>query len=311
VNTAELEAVRTRRRLAATRLERRVALATVVTPLLGFIAAAASLWGRGLGPVDVGLCAGFYALTTIGITVGFHRLFAHRSFRAARAVEILLGIAGSMAAEGPVLFWVAAHRRHHKHSDREGDPHSPHLHGGAWAAVRGLFHAHIGWMVRHEPDDLDRYARDLLRDRTLVLWLNQPYFLWVGLGLLAPAAIGGALARSWAGALTGFLWGGLARIFLVHHVTWSVNSICHTFGTRPYDTRDASTNNPAIGLLAFGEGWHNNHHAFPYSARHGLAWWQLDASWLVIRALERLGLASDVATARLGEAPTRPEALTT
>ncbi len=280
----------------ARKRERQAAVLVVVLPLVGFAAAVAWLWERGISGVDLALCLGMAACTMLGITAGFHRQFTHRSFEAPAAVRWLLGIAGSMAAQGPVLFWAACHRRHHQHSDTEEDPHTP---AGTPATLlgrlRGLWHAHVGWMFCHEPEPWGRYVPDLLRD-PVAFRLNRTYPLWVLLGMALPAVLGGLWAGSWAGAWSGLCWGGLARVFLVHHATWSINSICHAYGSAPYGTDDHSKNNVVCALLAFGEGWHNNHHAFPTSARHGLEWWQLDVTYLVIRFLERLGLAWAVKT---------------
>jgi stearoyl-CoA desaturase (delta-9 desaturase) len=269
-------------------------LLAVILPFLGLGTAAVSLWGRGFHRVDLGLLLGMYALTGLGVTVGFHRLFTHHAFETSRAVQFVLAALGSMAVQGPLLKWVAQHRLHHRHSDRPDDPHSPHHQGrGLLGLLRGFWHAHLGWAFRPDPPDLDRYVKDL-RQSGLLRTLSTLFPLWVAVGLLAPAALGGLLTLSWAGALLGLLWGGLARIFLVHHVTWSINSVCHLWGGRPFQTADHSRNNFLFGVLALGEGWHNNHHAFPTSARHGLRWWQLDASYGVIRALALLGLAWNV-----------------
>ena len=273
---------------------RAIDLISVFVPLAVFIAALILLWGRGLGWVQLGLMAAMYLVTGFGVTVGFHRLFTHKSFAAPRPVSVALAVMGSMSVQGPLLWWVALHRRHHQHSDAPGDPHSPHLHGeGALGWFRGAWHSHMGWLFKPDGPGLERYVPDLLKDGVLRA-INRLYPLWVFLGLLVPTIIGGLLTRSWRGALLGLLWGGLARIFLVHHVTWSVNSVCHFWGSRPFHTHDQSRNNPVFGLLALGEGWHNNHHAFPASARHGLHWWQFDASYWMIRILERLRLASKV-----------------
>jgi stearoyl-CoA desaturase (delta-9 desaturase) len=199
-----------------------------------------------------------------------------------------------MAAEGPVIKWVAMHRCHHQHSDTESDPHSPHSHGeGVIAMLKGFWRAHVGWFFEDEPANLDRYVPDLNADR-VTRSVSKLFPLWVVLGLLIPAALGGLLTQSWLGVLLGFIWGGLARIFLVHHITWSVNSVCHIWGTRPFRSHDHSRNNLIFGILALGEGWHNNHHAFPTSARHGLSWWQVDASYWLIRGMEVVGLARRV-----------------
>lgn len=278
----------------ATRLERRIALVVVVTPVLGLVAAIALLWGYAVGVRELVLLAVMFSVGTIGIGVGFHRLISHRSFQTSAPMRVLLVILGSFAAQGPVLYWAAIHRRHHQFSDRAGDPHSPNIRGeGFREALRGLWHAHTGWLFVHEITDWGRWVPDLLRDRA-VFKANQGYFWWMFLGLLVPAVAGGLWTLSWTGALLGFLWGGLVRMFLGHHATWSINSITHLWGSRPYQSRDYSRNNFLIALFTFGEGWHNNHHAFPTSARHGLEWWQIDINGLVIRALELLGLVWDV-----------------
>ncbi|MEE8278913.1 MAG: acyl-CoA desaturase [Thermoanaerobaculia bacterium] len=277
------------------RYHRLAVLGLVTIPLLGFVAAVAVSWRLALlRPVDLVLLAFFYLVTGLGITGGYHRLFCHRSFRTSSPLRAALAIAGSMAAEGPLIRWVAGHRLHHNHSDREGDPHSPHHHGdGVRGLLRGLWHAQLGWFLKPHSQDVERYARDLLQDPALVR-IDRLFLLWVGVGLAVPAAVGMAAEPAWQGALLGFLWGGLARIFLVQHVTWSINSICHVFGSRSYRSVDKSTNNWVCGIVGLGEGWHNNHHAFPNSARHGLKRWQLDLTWLFISTLERLGLVWDV-----------------
>jgi stearoyl-CoA desaturase (delta-9 desaturase) len=226
-----------------------------------------------------------YAMTVIGITVGYHRHFTHRAFDAPSAVRVGLAVLGSMAAQGPLLFWVASHRVHHQFSDRAEDPHSP--------VASSLWHAHVGWMLDESTPDLGRYALDLLRDR-LAMRMHASYAIWMAVGVALPAVACGIVDHSAASAALGALWGGLVRIFLAHHVTWSVNSICHRWGARPNATRDQSRNNWLVALFAFGEGWHNNHHALPTSARHGFGTWQPDASWWTIRALSTLGLAYDV-----------------
>jgi stearoyl-CoA desaturase (delta-9 desaturase) len=199
-----------------------------------------------------------------------------------------------MAVQGPLLRWVANHRRHHQHSDRRHDPHSPHGHGrGVLGVFRGLWHAHVGWIFAPDPPGLSHYVRDLRQSRVLRT-VSALFPLWVLSGLLLPAAAGGLFWESWSGALLGFLWGGLVRIFFVHHVTWSVNSVCHLWGHQPYRGGDHSRNNFLFGVLALGEGWHNNHHAFPTSACHGLRWWQPDLSYAVIRTLAVFRLAWNV-----------------
>jgi stearoyl-CoA desaturase (delta-9 desaturase) len=267
----------------------------VVVPFIALFVAAAFLWGRGFSWVHLGVLFGMYMITAIGITVGFHRLFTHQAFKTNPVVKGALAIMGMMAVEGPLLRWTATHRRHHQHSDEEDDPHSPHHHGGGVVGtIKGFWHAHMGWLLRDaEPEDLARYNPDLRRDKLLAV-LSNLWWVWALLGLLIPAAVAGLITMSWMDVFLGFLWGGLVRIFLVHHVTWSINSVCHIWGSRPFKSNDESRNNWFFGILGLGEGWHNNHHAFPTSARHGLKWWQIDFSYLFIKALSKLGLAWDV-----------------
>jgi stearoyl-CoA desaturase (delta-9 desaturase) len=250
--------------------------------------------GWGFTLVDLGLLTVFYLLTTLGITVGFHRLFTHASFETTTPVKALLAVFGSLAVQGSLFQWVAVHRRHHQHSDKEHDPHSPHQHGeGIKEILRGVWHAHMGWFFIPDPKNLDRYIPDLRKNRVLSR-IDRLFPLWVLLSLLIPSLIGGIVDHSWDGALRGLIWGGLVRLFLVHHVTWSINSACHIWGARPYESGDSSRNNILFGFLAMGEGWHNSHHAFPSSARHGLRWWQVDVSYWTIRFLELVRLAWNV-----------------
>ena len=278
----------------ATGLQRLVVAIAVIVPFLALVAAMVLLWDRGVDWLHLGLMLVMYVLTVTGLVVGFHRYFTHRAFETTRPVQIMLAIMGSMGVEGPLLKWVAVHRRHHQHSDSEDDPHSPHGHGaGVSGVLRGMLHAHIGWLFKSHKPGLARYVKDLLRDQPL-RQISSLFPLWVLLGLLIPAVAGGLITLTWTGALLGFLWGGLVRIFLVHHVSWSVNSVCHLWGARPYRSHDESRNSFVLGVLALGDGWHNNHHAFPTSARHGLHWWQFDFSYVVIRGLELVGLAWNV-----------------
>jgi stearoyl-CoA desaturase (delta-9 desaturase) len=268
-----------------------LSLCVVVIPVAGLITGCVLLWGSGFGWVQLSVFSTMYLLSGLGITVGFHRLFTHRSFETYRVVKFVFAALGSMAAQGPLLKWVAVHRCHHQHSDRRGDPHSPHLQGhGILGLLRGLWHAHVGWVFAAHPAGLDHYAKDLRKDTSLRV-ASALFPLWVVLGLGVPALLGGLLTLSWWGALLGFLWGGLARMCLVHHITWSINSVCHFWGRRPYDVPDESRNNFLFGVLGLGEGWHNNHHAFPTSARHGLHWWQIDLSYWFIRLLVFVRLA--------------------
>ena len=253
-------------------------------------------WGGTLHWQDLVVLAITYTLTGLGITVGYHRLFTHRSFTTTRTLRALFAVSGSMAVEGPVIEWVSTHRKHHSFSDRPGDPHSPQLARTAgWrGALRGLGHAHVGWMFRgKDMANPARYARDLLADRDMC-FISRTFPLWTAIGLALPFGLGVALTGTIAGGLTGLLWGGAVRVFLVHHVTFSINSLCHVFGRRPFATGDQSRNLAWLAPIAFGEAWHNNHHAFPTSASHGLSRWQLDPGAWLIRALERCHLARDV-----------------
>jgi stearoyl-CoA desaturase (delta-9 desaturase) len=255
-----------------------------------------SAWGGALHWPDLVVMVVTYALAGLGITVGFHRLLTHRSFKTSRPVTALLAALGSAAIEGPVIEWVANHRKHHQFSDQPGDPHSPHVdHGGGWwGALRGLFHAHVGWIFGDDAlASEERYAKDLLAD-PVVRFIDRTFVVWVAAGLAFPFALGYALTGSVIGGLTGMLWGGAVRIFLLHHATFSINSLCHYFGRQGFATDDQSRNLLWLALPTLGEAWHNNHHAFPTSARHGLRWWQLDPSAWFISGLERVGLAWDV-----------------
>jgi stearoyl-CoA desaturase (delta-9 desaturase) len=284
----------TRANAAAARRVRWVAFGVVVTPLAGLVAAIVLLWNQVIGVTELTLLIVFYSLSTFGVCVGFHRLASHRSFQTYAPIRALLAILGSMAGQGPVLFWAANHRRHHKYSDQPGDPHSPNCSGdGLWGTLKGIWHVHMGWLFAPELSDWGYWIPDLLRDRTLFR-VNQWYFLWLLLGLAVPAAVGGLVSGTGMGALLGLLWGGLVRIFLLHHTISTVNSVSHLWGTRPYQTPEQSRNNALVALLTYGEGWHNNHHAFPASAYQGLEWWQVDWNGLVIRLLWLCGLAWDV-----------------
>lgn len=277
--------------------ERRITVTAVVVPFAGFCVALALLWDSAVTTRDVCILAVMYALAGFGITIGFHRLLCHRSFDAPDWVRGTLAVLGSMAVQGAVIHWVAYHRKHHAFADEHGDPHSPHTTGvPGWRGIaRGIWHSHIGWMFEADQHiSARRYAPDLRRDPTIER-VDRLFLVWVLLGLLIPFLAGLAVSGGDTRAgLTALVWGGLVRIFLFHHATWSVNSICHCYGKRPFVTRDQSRNNWAIALVALGEGWHQNHHAFPTSARHGLLRGQWDPSYTLICWLERFGLAHDV-----------------
>jgi len=279
-----------------TRLEKSVNLAAVVIPFLAVLAAIPLLWNRLVSPADLAILAAMYLLTALGVTVGFHRLLTHRAFQTSAPLQYTFAILGSMAVQGPVIAWVADHRKHHAHTDVDGDPHSPHVgHGdGVRGVFSGLWHAHVGWLlVDQGRAERRRYAPELCEDRGMRR-LNRWFPLLVVYGLAIPALAGYLISGSIAGAATGLLWGGLVRVFFVHHVTWSINSVCHFTGSRRFDVDDHSTNVFWLALPTLGESWHHNHHAFPRSAQHGLRWWELDPSAMVIGAMERLGLAWNV-----------------
>jgi len=270
-------------------------LVTVI-PFLAVIVAGWQVWGSALNWTDVVLFVVFYFFTGIGITVGFHRLLTHRSFKTKPWLRGLFGILGSAAIEGPVISWVADHRKHHTFSDEHGDPHSPHVdHGGGWkGAMKGLFHAHVGWIFIHtQRGNKERFAPDLIKD-PVINWVDRTFLLWAIAGLLLPFALGWIIGGTVVAGLTGLLWGGLVRVFVLHHFTYSINSLCHTFGKQEFETTDESRNLALIAIPTLGEAYHNSHHAFPTSATHGLRWYQVDISSLVINGLEKVGLVWDV-----------------
>jgi len=275
----------------------RIATGTItVLPFIALGLVAWQLWESALHWHDLVVLAIVYVPICMGITVGFHRHLTHRAFKTTRPVRAVLAALGSAAIEGPVISWVADHRKHHAFADQEGDPHSPHVgHEGSWrGALRGLLHAHVGWLFVHDQRaKKERYAPDLQTD-PVIRFIDRTFVLWVTLGLLVPFGLGWLIGGSlWAG-LTGLLWGGFVRMLVLHHVTYSVNSLCHFFGRRRFETDDESRNLLPVALLSFGEGWHNNHHAFPTSAVHGLGRFELDPSAWAIRGLEATGLAWDV-----------------
>jgi len=280
-----------------TRTEKAVNLGAVVVPFVATIVAIALLWDSAVSATDLIIAAVMYMVTAVGITVGFHRLLTHRSFQTAKPLEYAFAVLGSMAVQGPAIAWVADHRKHHAHTDEEGDPHSPHVApdgSGVRNVLTGLWHAHTGWLMSTQGRaDWKKYAPDLYEDRGMrMISRNFPFLVLLTLAI--PALAGFLLTGTALGALTGLLWGGLVRIFFVHHVTWSVNSVCHFLGTRRFETDDRSTNVFWLALPSLGESWHHNHHAFPRSAFHGLKRWEPDPSGLIIAALEKVGLARNV-----------------
>ena len=268
--------------------------AAVIVPALGTVAAFSLLVYHPLDWVSISLCVFLYIATILGITVGFHRVFSHCSVKAHGSVRAVLAVFGSMAAQGNIVHWVSNHRRHHQHTDQAGDPHSPYRtnEGVALDHWQGLWHSHIGWLFEGEfPNVL--LAKDLFKD-PVVIKINRFYLFWVLIGFAGPAAISGLINQSWWGVAQGLLWGGFVRSFLVHHVIWSINSITHLYGQRPFSTTENSTNNVWLALLSGGESWHNNHHAFPQSAQFGLRWWQVDIGWWCIQSMRQVGLMWDV-----------------
>jgi len=266
----------------------------VGVPMLALIAAIPFAWGWGLGWHDVAIAAVFYWVTGLGITVGYHRYFTHGSFKAKTPLRVALAVAGTMAMQGPVITWVSDHRKHHKYSDREGDPHSPWRYGDtAGALAKGLFYAHILWLFDPNQTSQEKFSPDLLADKNIAR-VDKLFAPLVGVSLLGPALIGGLWGMSWHGAITAFFWASLVRITLLHHVTWSINSICHTFGNKEWESRDKSRNVSWLAIASFGESWHNLHHVDPTCARHGALKGQIDQSARVIRWFEQLGWAYDV-----------------
>lgn len=280
-----------------TRTHKIANLVGVTLPFLALVAAIALLWNRAVGPLELGLLIGSYVITCLGVTVGYHRMFTHRAFEASRTFRALIAVLGSMAVEGSVITWVADHRKHHAFTDREGDPHSPHLSGpGFWGAAKGLWHAHVGWLFETVGTaERERFAPDLVKDRALRV-IDKLFPLWITLSFAIPFAIGWIVGGGFGAAVTALLWGGLVRVFLLHHVTWSINSICHFFGRKRFDIKDESRNVFWLAPLSMGEAWHHNHHAFPTSAFHGLRWWEriADPTGLVIWLLEKLGVVWNV-----------------
>jgi stearoyl-CoA desaturase (delta-9 desaturase) len=278
------------------RAHQRFVFLTAVLPPIGIIVLFVLGWHHYSNWTDLGILVVSYTLPALGVSAGFHRLLAHRAYTTPKPIRLTLAVLGTMAAEGPPIIWVSHHRRHHQFSDQDGDPHSPHVgRGTGWRGVLGSFwHAHMGWLFDEQlSSDPMKYAPDLVRERQM-RWISRYFFSIVAVGMLLPALAGFLLSGTVAGALTGFLWGALVRTFLLHHATYAVNSVGHMTGRRRYEVRDRSRNVFWLALPSFGEAWHNNHHAFPRSARHGLRWWEVDLSGLFIHGLRRVGLAEDV-----------------
>jgi stearoyl-CoA desaturase (delta-9 desaturase) len=280
-----------------TRAHKIINLFGVTLPPIGLIAAIVLLWNRAIGPLELSLMIGLYVFTCLGVTLGFHRLFTHRAFETSRPFRAVVAVIGSMAVQGSVIKWVADHRKHHAFTDQDGDPHSPHLSGpGFTGAVKGLWHAHMGWLFESVGTaDENRFAPDLVKDRALRV-IDKLFGLWVALSFAIPFALGWIIGGGLGTALTAVLWGGLVRVFLLHHVTWSINSVCHFFGRRRFDVKDESRNVFWLAPFSMGEAWHHNHHAFPTSAFHGLRLWEklTDPTGLLIAALEKLGIVWNV-----------------
>jgi stearoyl-CoA desaturase (Delta-9 desaturase) len=280
-----------------TRAHKLANLVGVGVPPAALVAAIVLLWHRAVGPLELAVMAVLYVLTAFGVTLGYHRMFTHRALDSSRALRATLAILGSMALEGSVITWVADHRKHHAFTDLEGDPHSPHLSGpGFLGAIRGLWHAHVGWLFETVGQaERERFAPDLMKDRMIRI-IDKLFPLWAALGLAVPFALGWLIGGSLGIALTTLLWAGLVRVLLLHHVTWSINSVCHFFGRRRFETEDESRNVFWLAPFSMGEAWHHNHHAFPTSAFHGLRFWErlTDPTGLLIALLEKLGLVWNV-----------------
>jgi stearoyl-CoA desaturase (delta-9 desaturase) len=268
--------------------------AFVVIPLIAVAFALPIAWGGWLSWLDITLAIGLWLLTAGGITIGYHRYFTHGSFKANRTVKIILAVFGSLAIEGSLDQWVADHRKHHKFSDEVGDPHSPWRFGTSKKAIgKGLLYSHVGWLFDDDNTGIDKYAPDIAADKDLN-WISKHFSVFVISSLLLPAVLGGLITGSWMGALTAFFWAGLVRVAFVHHVTWSINSICHVFGNRPFTSRDLSSNVAWLAIPSLGESWHNLHHVDPTAARHGVMKGQIDISASLIKGMEKTGLATDV-----------------
>src|ERR1700761_5218397 len=280
-----------------TRTHKVTNLLGVVLPFAGLLAAIVLLWNTAIGPLQLAVMVGLYVITALGITLGYHRMFTHRAMETSKPVRAIVAVMGSMAIQGGVITWVADHRKHHAFTDQDGDPHSPHGHGTGFAnAAKGLFHAHVGWLFETVgTSDRERFAPDLVKDRTMVV-IDRLFWLWVVLSFAIPFALGWLIGGGLFAALTTLLWAGAVRVFVLHHVTWSINSVCHFFGRRRFDVEDESRNVFWLAPFSLGEAWHHNHHAFPTSAFHGLRFWErmTDPTGMVILLLEKMGLVWNV-----------------
>jgi len=280
-----------------TRAHKIANLIGVSVPPIGLLAAIVLLWNRAIGPLELALMVSLYVVTCLGVTLGYHRMFTHRAFESSRVFRAIIAVLGSMAVEGSVITWVADHRKHHTFTDQEGDPHSPHLAGpGFWGGAKALWHAHVGWLFETVgAAERERFAADLLKDRVLRV-IDKLFFVWVALTFAIPFALGWVIGGGLGAALTALLWGGLVRVFRLHHVTWSINSVCHFFGRKRFAIEDESRNVFWLAPISMGEAWHHNHHAFPTSAFHGLSRWErvADPTGLLISILEKLGIVWNV-----------------
>ncbi len=269
---------------------------TNILPGVGFIVGLMLIPFWGFGWLETGILLLTYILTILGVEIGFHRLFAHKAYETYSFIKRYLAILGCMSAQGPLIYWVANHRRHHRYSDQHGDPHSPHLHdeSNKWKGLfKGLWHAHVGWQYKHDTPNTAYFAKDLLKQKVLFK-VNQNYYLWVILGILIPGFICAFIEGSWKGFIIGIIWGGLARIFILNHITFSINSICHVWGEAPFRTNEKSKNNIWFSILSFGQAWHNNHHAFPHAAKLNFKWYQIDLAGMTIQLMHYLGIAWDL-----------------